>query len=251
MGPFSALIIGRSEYRRVGRFLRFVGFFALLVAFLGLVVVPLIASPILTGMVRDMGLRSDTLRVSVELFDPLLFVGRARAVHVTADSVDVSPAGIGSMDLTLGGVSFLNRDWQTVNGELRDVSLETGGERFVVGSVRVSGEADAADATARLTGPELEGIVRFAAARQGVTVDEVSLDNAGVRVVIGGIEGAARVEVRGGALVLIAGPQNVAVPLLQPQPSDAWRLEETWISDDAVNVRGVVDTTRLASVVTG
>jgi hypothetical protein len=235
----------------VGRFLRFVGFFVLLVAVLGLVVVPLVASPILTGMVRDMGLKSDTLRVSVDLFDPLLFVGRARAVHVRAEGVDVSPAGIGSMDLTLGGVSFFERSWQTVDGELHDVSLTTGGERFVVGSVNVSGEADAANATARLTGPELESIVKFAASRQGVTVDDVALSNEGVRVVIGGVEGAARIEVRGGALVLIAGPQNVAVPLLQPQPSDAWRLEETWISDDAVNVRGVVDTTRLASAVTG
>lgn len=235
----------------MGRFLRFVGFFVLLVAFLGLVVVPLVAGPILTGMVRDMGLKSDTLRVSVELFDPLLFVGRARAVHVTADAVDVSPAGIGALDLTLGGVSFFQRSWQTVDGELQDVSLTTGGERFVVGSVRVSGEAATASATARLTGPELEGIVKFAASRQGVTVDDVLLSNEGVRVVIGGIEGAARIEVRGGALVLIAGPQGVAVPLLQPQPSDAWRLEEAWISDEAVNVRGVVDTTRLASAVTG
>ncbi|MEO6351435.1 MAG: hypothetical protein ABIP53_12355, partial [Candidatus Limnocylindrales bacterium] len=179
----------------MGRFLRFVAFFVLLVGVLGLVVLPLIASPILTGMVRDMGLKSDTLKVSVELFDPLLFVGRARAVHITAYAVDISPAGIGSMDLTLGGASFFERSWQTVDGELRDVSLTTGGERFTVGSVKVTGEAEEANATARLTGPELEALVKFAAGRAGMSVDAVLLTNEGVRVVIGGVAGPGRIEV--------------------------------------------------------
>jgi hypothetical protein len=240
------LIIGSTEYRRVAGFIRFVAFFGVLILVLALVVLPLVAGPILTGMVRDMGLRSDTLRVSVELFDPMLVVGRPRAVHVVASGVDLSPAGIGSFELTLGGVSLFDRTWQTVDGELRDISVTTGGERFNVGSVRVTGDAAAAQATARLSAPEIEALIRYTARREGLPLDDVQLTSAGIRVTINGIEGSGRLEVRGGALVLIPGTGTGGIPLLQPAPSDAWQLEEAWISDDAVNVRGVVDTTSLA-----
>jgi hypothetical protein len=246
----SAFIIGRTEYRRVAGFVRFICFFGVLVAVLGLVVLPLVAGPILTGMVRNMGVRSDTLRVSVELFDPLLVIGRPRAVHMAATGVDLSPAGIGSFELTLGGVSLFDRTWQTVDGELRDISVTTGGETFTVGSVRVNGDADAAQATARLSAPEIEELIRYAARREGLPLDDVELTDEGVRVTIDGVEGNGRVEVRGGALVLLPGTGTGGIPLLQPAPSDAWQLEEAWISDDAVNVRGIVDTTRLARQVT-
>jgi hypothetical protein len=66
-------------------------------------------------------------------------------------------------------------------------------------------------------------------------------------IVDGAPAGARRLEVRGGALVLFPGVAGApAVPLVQPAPADPWQLEEAWISDDGLNVRGVVDTTRLA-----
>ncbi len=70
-----------------------------------------------------------------------------------------------------------------------------------------------------------------------------------MRVTIQGVEAQARLEVRGGALVLFPGTGG-GVPLLQPAPSEAWQLEEAWISDNGLNLRGVVDTTRLAAEAT-
>lgn len=231
-------------------FLRFLALFVVLVAFLALVVVPLAVTPILTQMVRDMGLRSDTLRVSVALFDPTLMLGRSRSLHISATGVDLSPATIGTLELTLGDVSLFDRTWRTVDGEIADISLTSGGDTVSVGSVRVTGDATAANATAHMTVAESEALIRFAAKREGLVLDRVQFSSDGVRVTIGGIEAQARLEVRGGALVLFPGTGEGGVPLLQAAPSDAFQLEEAWISDGGLNVRGRVDTTRLAAQVT-
>src|SRR5947208_1658495 len=74
--PGSALIIGSTEYRRVGRLLRFLAFFALLVAGFVLLVLPLLLGPLLTQVVRDAGLKSATLSVTVAPLDPTLVLGR-------------------------------------------------------------------------------------------------------------------------------------------------------------------------------
>ncbi len=235
----------------MGGFLRFVALFVALVAFLGLVAVPLVATPVLTGMVRDMGLRSDTLRVSVELFDPLVFIGRSRAVHVEATNVDVAPAGIGRMDIVLRDVSFLDRTWGSVDGELTDLRLTSGGQTFTASTVIVSGDQDEARATARLTDAQVQEIVRFAARRQGVAMDSVALTAEGVRVTTGGVSTLGRLEVRAGTLILAPGSGQQPIVLIQPQASDSLRLEEAWISDGALNVRGVVDTAVLTRQVTG
>lgn len=231
-------------------FLRFVALFVVLVAFLALVALPLAAAPILTQMVRDMGLRSDSLHVSVAMFDPTLLLGRSRSLHISAAEVDLSPVAIGSLELTLGDVSLFDRTWRTVDGEITGISLTTGGDTISVGSVRVTGETTAASATARLSAAETESLIRFAAEREGLMVQRVQLSNEGVRVTIAGVEAQARLEVRGGALVLFPGTGDGGVPLLQPAPSDAWQLKEAWISDNGLNVRGVVDTMRIADQVT-
>ena len=184
------------------------------------------------------------------MFDPTLFLGRSRSMHLSAENVDLSPASVGSLELTLGDVSLLDRTWGTVDGELRDVSLTTGGQTFGVESLAVAGPADAARATVRMTADQTEALIRFAAAREGLPLDDVSVTDDGVTVTVQGVESDARLEVRGGALVLLPGTGTGGVPLIQPAPSDAWQLDEAWISDSGLNVRGTVDTTRLAAAIT-
>ena len=226
--------------------LRFLAFFAALVAVLLLVVLPLAATPFLTQMVREMGVRSDSLSVSVELFDPLLVVGRARRVHVYADNANLAPLSVGTVDITLSGASFFDRSWESVSGDLENVSLVTSTDTVGVDSIRIDGPAKAASATARLSGAQTEALVKVAAAREGLNIDSVHLTDSGVRITVRGLEANARLDVRGGALVLLSGSGNGGVPLIQPAPSDPWQLSETWISDGGLNIRGVVDTTRLA-----
>jgi hypothetical protein len=230
----------------VSGFLRFLALFAVLVGIMVLVVLPLVVGPFVTQVLRDQGLRSDSLQVTVAMFDPFLVVGRSRSTHLSASDVDFSPANVGSLELTLGDVSFFDRTWGTVNGEISDVEVRTTGETLHVGTLAVTGPAGAATATARLSAAEGEALIRAAADRQGLRIDRVNFSGVGVLVTIGGVEGAGRLEVRGGALVLFPGSGIGGVPLVQPAPADPWQLEEAWISDSGLNIRGVVDTTALA-----
>ena len=231
-------------------FLRFLALFALLVAFLVLVALPLAAGPFLTQMVRDAGPRSDSLAVTVALLDPSLLLGRSRSMHLSAAGVDLAPARVGSIELTLGGVSLFDRTWETVDGQISDVSLTSGGETVRLDAVSVSGPAEAATATARLSSAEAENLVRVAAEHEGLHLDDVTVDDRGVNVTIAGVEQEGRLEVRGGALVLFPGNHD-PVPLVQPTARDGWQLDEAWLGEGGLNVRATVDTTQLASELGG
>jgi len=235
----------------VGGFLRFLAFFAVLAAVLVLVVVPLAAGPLLTQMVRDQGVRSSNLAVTVALFDPTMLLGRSRSMHVSADDVDMSDATIGSLELTLNDISFFDQTWEQVDGEIRDIRVTTGGQTFVVDTLTVSGPADAANATVRLSADETESLIRFAAEREGLRIDDVAFSDTGVRVDLAGVQADARLDVRGGALVLVPPSGEGGVALIQPAPSDPWQLSEAWVSDEGLNLRGTVDTTRLVQNVIG
>jgi len=234
----------------VGGFFRFLAFFAVLAAVLVLVVAPLVAGPLLTQMVRDQGVRSSNLSVTLALFDPTILLGRSRSMHLSADNVDVSPATIGSIELTLGDVSLFDQSWERVDGEIRDIRLTTGGQTFAVDTLTVDGPADNANATARLSADETESLIRFAAERQGLRIDDVQFSDTGVRVTLVGVQADARLEVRGGALVLVPPRGEGGVALIQPAPSDPWQLSEAWVSDEGLNLRGTVDTTRLVDSIT-
>ncbi len=231
-------------------FLRFVAFFVLLVGGFVLIVLPLLLSPFLTQVVRDAGLRSATLDVTVAPLDPTLLLGRSRQVRLVATDVDASVGRIGRLDIAVGDASYFDRSFQTVEGELFDVEVTTRGATANIASIRVSGPADAATAVATLTPAQTEALVRLAAQRAGVNVDSVIVSDSGVLVSVAGVEAEARLAVQGGALLLDPGV-GVAVVLLQPAPSDPWTLNEAWISPEGLNVRGTVDMQRLAAGLDG
>ena len=145
--------MGSTEYRGVGRFLRFLAFLVVLAAVFVLVVLPLLLGPFLTQMVRDAGLQADTLSVTVAPFDPTLLLGKARKITLIASDVDASPARIGSVNLSIGNASYFDRSFQTVSGELDDVTVTVNGSPVHVGDITVDGPADAADATAHMSRP--------------------------------------------------------------------------------------------------
>jgi hypothetical protein len=229
----------------VGRFLGFVVFFVLLLAAFVLVGLPLLLGPVLTQMVRNAGLQSDTLSVSVALFDPTLLLGKARKITLNASGVDSPPARIGSLNLSLGDASYFDRSFQTVSGDLSDVSITVEGtENVHVGDISVDGPASAASATAHLSATDTDRLIRLAAQRAGLTIDEVHIGDSGVTVKISGTESTAQLAVSGGALVLDPGVGG-AIVLLQPSPSDPWSLQEAWVSADGLNVRALVDLSQI------
>ena len=228
----------------MGGFLRFLAWFALLVGAFVLVVLPLLLGPLLSGVVRDMGVRADTIEVSVALFDPGLVVGRSRQVTVSATNVDLTPATIGSFRVSLGNVAFFDRTFETVSGELDDVRLSLGSDTVGASTASIDGPADAATVTARFAAPQVERLITIAAAHIGLTLDQVRVTDAGVRVTLRGIEANAQLAVRGGALLLDPGLGG-AVVLLQPAPSDPWRLTDAWFSDRGLNLAGTVDVAQI------
>ncbi len=231
----------------MGRFLRFVVFFVLLIGAFVLVVLPLLVGPILAGAVRGAGLDAATLNVSVALFDPTLLLGKSRKVTLTASGVDVSPAHVGNLSLSLGNTSFFDRTFQTVSGDLSDVIVSVNSTDDVhVDDISVEGPANAASATAHLSAADTDRLIRLAGQRAGINIDEVTVGDSGVTVKIKGIESNVQLTVSGGALVLDPGVGG-AIVLLQPAPSDPWSLQEAWVSADGLNVRALVDVARITS----
>jgi hypothetical protein len=228
----------------VGRFLGFVVFFVLLAGAFVLIVLPLALGPFLTQMVRDAGLKSETLSVSVAPFDPTLLLGRARKVTLIASNVDASPATIGSVNLSIGNASYFDRSFQTVSGELNDVAVTVNGDHVRIGDISVDGPADAANATAHFSATDTDRLIRLAGQRAGLTIDQVRVGDSGVTVKVSGVEANAKLAVSGGALVLDPGVGG-AIVLLQPAPSDPWKLNEAWVDADGLNVAAVVDVERI------
>jgi hypothetical protein len=233
----------------VGRFLRFAVFFVVLLVVFVLVGFPLLLGPFLTGVVRDAGLRADTLSVTVAPFDPTLLLGKARRITLIATGVDAAPARIGSINLSIGNASYFDRSFQTVDGELEDVTLAIKADLVHVDGITVSGPAEAANATAHLSATDTDRLIRLAGTRAGLAIDDVRVGDTGVMVRVSGIEQNARLAVSGGALVLDPGTGG-AIVLLQPAPSDPWTLQEAYVDADGLNVRAIVDVAEITRNIT-
>jgi hypothetical protein len=225
--------------------LRFALFFVVAAVLLALVAVPLLSAPLLTQMVRDAGVRGGELNASVGIFDPALFTGRANELRIEGRDVQLGPATVGGMDVSLIGVAFFDRTFEGVRGNLRDVGMTAGGIRVEVARVEVDGPARSANVAGHFTPTQGAEIVRQAAVRAGVTLDHVEFVDGGLQVTVAGVSTRAGVAVEAGGLVLRpdAGP---TILLLAPVPTDPWRLTEAWVSPDGITVRGVVDADALA-----
>jgi hypothetical protein len=232
----------------VFRFLAFLVFCVVVAGVLVLVVVPALISPALTQYVLDMGVKADDLKVSVDTFDPALLSGRAGHVRVEGTNVRIGRATVGELDLTLGDVSFFDRSFGSVDGQLDDVALAAGGMSASADEVSVTGPAGDATATGHFDSQQSEDMIKAAARRMGAPLDDARLVNGGLRLTVGGgIEVGAAISVEGGALIL--RPQiGPPILLLQPATSDPWRLEEAYVSPSGITVRGTVDAARLAQV---
>jgi hypothetical protein len=224
----------------VGGFLRFVAWFALLVAGFVLVALPLLMGPLLAGVARDLGVRADSVNVSVALFDPALILGRSRQVTLTAANVDLGQGNARSLNLTLGGVDFFDRTFETVSGELDDVQITLGDNVVSAGSASVDGPADAATVTAHFAGTQIAQLLTVMAAHNGLTLDEVAVTDSGVSVTIHGVQAAAQLSVKAGALLLNTGIGGNVV-LLQPARNDPWKLTDVWFTTEGMTLAGTVD----------
>ena len=227
------------------KILSFALFFLVVAGAMLFLAVPLIVNPMLTQAVRDMGVQADDLRVSVDTLDPALLSGRAGHVRVQGTDVHIGRAVVGELDLTLGDVSFIDRTFGSVDGQLNNVAVSAGGVSASADEVDVVGPSGKATATGKFDSQQSEDLVKAAAKRMGVPLDDAQLVDGGLRLTVGGFEVGAGISVEGGALVL--RPQiGPAILLIQPATSDPWRLEEAYVSQSGITVSGTVDAAELA-----
>jgi len=207
--------------------------------------VPLVINPMLTQTVRDMGVKADDLKVTVDPFDAALLSGRASRLHVHGTNVEIGRATISELNLTLGDVSFFDRTFGSVDGKLDDVDVSAGGITASANEVDVSGPSPAAVATGRFDPDQSAEIIKAAAKRVGVQLDDAELVDGGLRLTLAGLQIGASISVQGGALVLQPeiGPP---ILLIQPASSDPWQLDDAFVSRTGITVRGTVDANRLA-----
>ncbi len=229
--------------------IRFAAFSAALIALLVFVVIPVVAGPIISGLVRDAGLVGDDVEVSVDVLGPSILSGRVPSLRLQADDVQVPRALIGRLDVTLSDVSAADRSFESISGTLRDVGvMGPGGLRLVVEAIDVEGPAEATRATGRLDPSESEALVREIAGQAGLDVDEVALGDGSLTIRQGGQASEAYLLVAGEALLLeMADAESVV--LLAPAPSESWRLQDVHVTPEGMVVELTVDLRGLAAEV--
>ncbi len=226
---------------------KFAAFSVALIALLVFVVIPVVAGPIISGLVRDAGVVGDDLEVSVDVFGPSILGGRVPSVRLQADDLEVRSATIGRLDVTLSEVSATDRSFRSVSGTLWDVRVDgPGGSPVVLEVIALEGSAEATRATARLDRSESQALVQVVAAQAGVTVDEITLGDGVLAIQQGGQTTQAQVRVTGEALILETAGADPVVLLPSP-PSGSWRLRDVRISPDGMMVDLSVDLRDLAA----
>ncbi len=227
--------------------IKFGAFSTVLIALLVFVIIPVVAGPMISGIVRDAGVQGDDLDVSVDLFGPSILTGRAPSVRVQADDVEVPRAVIGRVDVTLTDVSVPDRSFASISGTLDDVRVTgPGGLALVVQTIDLEGPAEATRATGSMDRTGSEALVREIAGQAGVQLDEVTLGEGSLTVEQDGRATEAQLRVAGDALILDAEEADPVV-LLAPAPSESWRLKDVRVTPDGMVVELTVDARELAS----
>ncbi len=232
-------------------FIRFAAFSAALIALLVFVVIPLVAGPVISGLVRDAGVLGDDVDVSVNVLGPGILSGHVPSLRLQADDVEVPRAAIGRLDITLSDVSAVDRSFQSISGMLREVRVTgPGGLPLVVAAIDLDGPTEATRATGRLDRSQSQALVRAMAGQAGVTVDDVRLREGSLTFRHGGEAVEAELVVVGEALVLETAGADPVV-LLAPATPDPWRLRDVRITPDGMMVDLTVDLRGMAAQVIG
>jgi len=174
------------------------------IAVLVVVGLPAVYAGVLTAGVGAAGLQADDTTVKVSSNPPTDLLGlRADTVHLTATDATFRGMAIGELDLTLGDVAILDRTAGSIDGELRDVTIEgIGGEPLELGRITVVGGGDQITATTVIPNAQVKALVSDAVEdRTGIRPLDVRLARPDELV----IEAAPGLEVRGRLEVVPGG----------------------------------------------
>ena len=221
--------------------LKFLLVVGVVIAVLVFVVLPVVAGPILTSLARGSGFAGDDVTVDVEANGAQLLGGTADGLRLRGGALEAGGMSIGDYDVTVGGVSVFDREFDTVRGRLGDVSLASGGRTLRIESLELDGPADAARAVGRVDEREGERLIRDAARRAGLPADEVSLEDDAVAIRDGGRTTRGRLAVDDEGAVVVELERGRTVELLGADGTGRWRVEDIRATADGIALEGTLD----------
>ncbi|MER3418946.1 MAG: hypothetical protein C4343_07675 [Chloroflexota bacterium] len=191
----------------------------LLIVALGATILSVLLPSVATGLVtlglEAAGLRADRLNVSVEADPPFrLLLARADRVVIEATGVRWETTSAGLLSLVLYGVDLVARRAETIDGQLTDVRVTNSPAGPVaIASVTISGSGNGPQARALVAPAEAARVVRALAGSVGLAGARIALEPLDrVLVTVAGLRVEARVVVTGGAVVVTAtGLPNLVV----------------------------------------
>jgi hypothetical protein len=204
---------------------------AIVVVFIIVVGLPALAAGILTAGISAAGLVADDTTVTVSSSPPTDLLGlRADSVRVTATDATFRGMEIGALDLALGDVRILERTAGSVDGELREVTVQVArGEEITLDRITILGGGDAITTTTVIPNPEAEALIADAVEAQvGVRPSSVTLTAPDRITVKAGVTLNGRLAVNdagdlvlrgddpltaGGAVVLVRGGEDLPIEL--------------------------------------
>jgi hypothetical protein len=206
------------------------------------VVMPIVARPLIEAMVRDASpFDGPPLDVDVDV-GPSLLGGRVDRIAVGGSGLRRGDAGIESLAVTITSFSVVDRSFAAVAGTLAGVRLpRDDGATVELRTIRLDGPSSAVEAIALIDPAAAESLVRSTLAASGIVPDAVALEAGAIGIVAGGLRADARLEIRAGALTLVATGLVPAITLVAPGPDDPWRLDQVTVAPDGVTIEATID----------
>ena len=228
-------------------FLGFLVFIATLVAVMAAFAVPALVSPLVVSAVRSASPFGDQpLDVEVDVDAISLARGFVREIRISGADLASDGVLVGLLDVTLQGVSIGDHGFVDAGGSLEavDVGLPDGSS-IRVSSVALSGPSTAVTALASLDPAEAARLIEAALADAGLQLDAVTLVDGGFALNVFGQRAEVGLVVIDGALVVPSLLGLSSVPVLQPQPGDAWRVIKVSVDPGGLQIEARVDVARL------
>ncbi len=210
---------------------------------------PIVAGYIVEGALSSAGFTATSTAIAVQADPPpLLLLGHADTVTITAVAADVRGLHIDRLDVSLADVDLVGRSFASIEGTLYAVRVEQpDGLGFVASEVDIRGPSEAAATTLRIGAADVRSMVAaaYAAGARGAPPIVVDLaPPAGLVLLVGGLHEQAILTVGSdGSLIMQLG--GVAITLARPAPGLPLRLRSLSVSPDMLLINGLIDARRL------
>lgn len=225
----------------------FVVLTATLVALLAAFAVPAVVAPVVAAAVRAASPFGDQpLEVEVDV-DPLaLLWGQVSEIRISGANLERDGASVGALDLTVRGAGLGDREFERVEGSLATIAVAgQDGRPIRVRSVLLGGPSRAVVAKAGVDPADAVALIGAALADAGFRVDSIQLVDGGAAIGALGREAIVIPTVADGGIYVPAVLGSSPIPIIVPEPGDAWRISTVTVSPRGLDIEASVDAQRL------